>query len=340
MKFFYTLVLILVLFVATSAQERKQPVFVSTQWLSEHLQDPELVVLQVAFNRREYSVGHIPGARFLWFNWLAISTPDASTEMPSTEQVDTLLESFGITEKSTIVLCFGAQNVSTTTRMFLALSYFGFGNQTSVLDGGIEAWKRENRTISTETPVVRKTSLMLKTQTSVITDADWVKANIANSKVAIVDARTRSFYDGNGGGIVRQGHVKGAVSIPYNSLLDSTAKVLGVSRLQAVFDSMGVKKGMKVVSYCHVGQQATVVYSVAQLLGYDAAVYDGSFEDWNVRGDDYPVEKPAPPGEDQSAAVPGKKYVCPPCGSTCDRQEYTKPGSCSVCGMALIEKQS
>jgi hypothetical protein len=29
------------------------------------------------------------------------------------------------------------------------------------------------------------------------------------------------------------------------------------------------------------------------MLGYDAAVYDGCFEDWNVRGEEYPVEKPS-----------------------------------------------
>lgn len=340
MKFLNAFILSLAVLASTSAQERKQPVFVSAQWLSNHLKDPDLVVLHVAFNRHEYSVGHIPGARFLWYNWLAVSTPDASTEMPPVEQVDTLLESYGISEKSTIVLCFGGNNVSTTTRMFLALNYFGFGNQTSILDGGFEAWKRENRTIATETPVARKTSLTLKPQPSVITDADWIKSNLSNSGVAIVDARTRTFYDGNGGGIVRQGHIKGAMNIPFSSVLDSTNKLLSLSRLQFMFDSVGVKKGRKVVSYCHVGQQATVIFSVAKMLGYDAAVYDGSFEDWNVRGDDYPVEKLAPPGKDHSAAVSGKKFVCPPCGSTCDRQEHTKPGSCASCGMILIEKKS
>ncbi|MBI4427816.1 MAG: sulfurtransferase [Ignavibacteriales bacterium] len=304
------------------------------------MKDPDVVVLHVAFNRREYSVGHIPGARFLWYNWLAVSTPDASTEMPPAEQADTLMESFGITDKSTIVLCFGGNNVSTTTRMFLALSYFGFGNQTSVLDGGFETWKKENRPVSTETPMVKRTTLKLSMQPSVITDADWIKSNLTNVSVAVVDARTRIFYEGNGGGIVRQGHIKGAVNIPFNSVLDTSSKLLNKERLQHIFDSVGVKKGMKVVSYCHVGQQATVIYSVARMLGYDAAVYDGSFEDWNVRSDDYPVEKPAPPEVDHSAEVSGKKYICPPCGGTCDRQEYSKPGSCPACTMTLIEKKS
>ena len=334
-----TLLLSLILAVPVLAQERMQPVYVSTEWLSEHLKDPATVVLQVGFSRAEYSLGHIPGARFLWYNWLAESTPDASTEMPSVHQADTLFEAFGITKNSQIVLCFNAANVTITTRMFLALSYFGLGNQTSILDGGFETWKKENRPISKEAAVVKRTSLTLKTKPSVITDADWVKANLTNPHVAIVDARSKNFYDGSGGGISRQGHIKGAKSIPFTTLYDSTNKILSLAALQKIFDDAGIKKGTKVVSYCHVGQQATSVYSAALQLGYDAAVYDGSFEDWNVRGDDYPVEKPEPPKPDPATPAHAAKYICPPCGSTCDKQEFDKAGSCPTCGMALVEKK-
>ena len=334
-----TLLLVILLAVPLSAQESTQPVYVSTGWLADHLTEPNTVVLHVAFSRPEYSAGHIPGARFLWYNWLAESTPEASTEMPPVKKADTLFESLGLTNDSRIVLCFGGANVSTTTRIFLALSYFGFGNHTSVLDGGFEAWKKENQPTSKETPVVKRTSLSLKPNPSVITNADWVKANLANPQVAIVDARSKNFYDGNGGGISRQGHIKGARSIPFTTLYDSTNRLLPVSELQKIFDDAGIKKGTKVVSYCHVGQQATTVYSAALQLGYDAAVYDGSFEDWNVRGDDYPVEKPEPPKPDQSPSAHAVKYVCPPCGSPCDKQEFDKPGTCPTCSMTLVEKK-
>jgi thiosulfate/3-mercaptopyruvate sulfurtransferase len=52
----------------------------------------------------------------------------------------------------------------------------------------------------------------------------------------------------------------------------------------------GAKPGDRVVSYCHIGQQATVVYFAARYLGYDARLFDGSFEDWNAHTD-WPVEK-------------------------------------------------
>jgi rhodanese-related sulfurtransferase len=35
-----------------------------------------------------------------------------------------------------------------------------------------------------------------------------------------------------------------------------------------------------------------------------------------------------------------KEYVCTPCGSDCDHHVYDKPGTCSECGMPLVEKST
>jgi thiosulfate/3-mercaptopyruvate sulfurtransferase len=280
--------------ISLQSTERTMPFFVSTQWLSDHLNDKDLVVLQVGFSRNEYKYAHLPTARFLWFNYLAPSNPDLSTEMPSIEEGKKVLEDLGVEQNSRIVLVFAGQNVTTTTRMVLALSYFGFADQTTFLDGGLEMWKSEGRPISKEIPAVAKTKLNIKTDPSVITDADWVKQNLSTPGVIIVDARTKNFFDGNGGGVARQGHIKGAKSIPYSMMMDTTNRIKSKKELQAIFDSAGVAKGNTVVTYCHVGQQATLVYYAAKYLGYNAKVYDGCFEDWNVRDDSYPVEKLEP----------------------------------------------
>lgn len=275
----------------TAFAERSIPFFVSTQWLSDHLKDKDIVVLQVGFSRNEYKYAHIPGARFVWFNSLVVSNPDLNTEMPTLEEGKKIFEELGITSDSKIVVVFAGQNVTTTTRIVLTLHYFGLGEQTSLLDGGLELWKSEGRTISKETPVIKKTNLTLHIDPSVITDADWVKEHLASQNITIVDARSKNFYDGNGGGIARQGHIKGAKSLPFSTIVDSTNKIKTVAELQKLFDDAGIPKGNTVVTYCHVGQQATLVYYAAKYLGYNAKVYDGCFEDWNVRDDSYPVEK-------------------------------------------------
>lgn len=273
------------------SSEREIPYFVSTQWLADHANDSDLVILQTAFTRKEYEVAHIPGTRFLWFRWLAIDTPDLSTEMPDISSAKNILEELGISRNSKIVIVFTKGSVTSTTRMLLALSYFGFGNQTAVLDGGLDAWKAEGRPISKETPVVKRTSLTLSLHPEIITNAEWVKSRLHSDRVKIIDARSKNFYDGNGGGVLRTGHIRGAKNLPFTSIVDSTNRVLPVPALKKLFDAAGVIPGDTVVTYCHIGQQATLVYTAARLLGFEAIVYDGCFEDWNVRDDDYPVEK-------------------------------------------------
>lgn len=291
MKHLLAFVVAILLFSTFAEAERSLPYTVSTQWLSEHLQDKNLVVLQVAFSRKEYEYGHIPGARFLWFEWLAPSTPELSTEMPTVEEGKRILEELGVTNDSKIVVVFNGGSVTIGTRMVLALTYFGFGERTALLDGGLALWKSEGKTISRETPLIKRSTLTVETHPKVVTYAEWVKAHLTSPDVAIVDARSKTFYDGNGGGIARQGHIKGAKSIPYSTIVDSTNKVKSIPELQKIFTDAGISPGTTVVTYCHVGQQATLVYYAARMLGYDAIVYDGCFEDWNVRDESFPVER-------------------------------------------------
>ena len=77
---------------------------VSTQWLSEHLNDPSVVVVHLSNARRDYTSGHIPGARFLWVNDIAPSTPDLNTELPKLATLDSLLESLGVSDNTRVVV--------------------------------------------------------------------------------------------------------------------------------------------------------------------------------------------------------------------------------------------
>ena len=52
-----------------------------------------------------------------------------------------------------------------------------------------------------------------------------------------------------------------------------------------MFAGAGIGAGQQVVSYCHIGQQATVVYFVARYLGHDARLFDGSWEEWGAHSE-------------------------------------------------------
>ena len=89
----------------------------------------------------------------------------------------------------------------------------------------------------------------------------------------------------------RGGHIPGAKNIPFSSLVDDTSnKFKSPDALRALFNTAGVKQGDSVATYCHIGQQASLLYFVARYLGYDTHLYDGSFEDWSRRPE-LPVER-------------------------------------------------
>ena len=263
---------------------------VSTQWLADHLNDPNLVVIHLAGMRRDYTNGHIPGARFLWFNDVAPSNPDLNTELPTVAKLDSLFESLGVSDNSRVVIY--AQTVSPlVARVFMTLEYLGAGDRAALLDGGLTTWKAEGRAVSTEAPKITRGKFTPRVHADAIVDANFVKANITTPGIRILDARTPNFYTGEGGGGPRPGHVEGAKNIPFTTLTDSTGKLKDRATIAAMFTAAGVQPTDRVVTYCHVGQQASLLFLAARYAGLKASLYDGSFEDWSSR-DDTPIVGP------------------------------------------------
>jgi len=274
------------------AQPTTQTVFVTTSWLVEHHNDPSLVILNVAPIRRDYTRGHIPGARFLWTGWMYQSNPELSSELLPIAQMDSTLQSLGVSNDSRIILCGFGGNVNPVARIFVTLDYLGMGDRTSILDGGFDAWKAEGKIVSTELPVFQHGSFTPKLNSHAIVDAEFVKASLHKPDVSIIDARAPQFYNGsNSGGYARAGAIPTAKNIFAGSLVDSTNKMIPMARIAEKFDSAGVKKGNDVITYCHSGVSGCLVYIAARSLGYTPHLYDGSFEDWSGR-EDLPIALP------------------------------------------------
>ena len=279
---------------ASQAQAaRFESPIVSTQWLAEHLNDPNVVVLHLASIRRDYTAGHIPGARFLWFNDVAPSTPDLNTELPSVAHLDSLFESLGVSDNSQVVI-YGQTITPIVARVFMTLDYLGAGDRAAVLDGGLAAWKADGRPVSTETPKVTRGKFTPHVHSDAVVNADFVKANIDKPGIRILDARTPNFYTGEGGGGPRPGHVTSAQNIPFTTLTDSAGKMKDRSTIAGLFTAAGVQPTDRVVTYCHVGQQASLLFLAAKYVGIKPSLYDGSFEDWSSRNDT-PILGPVKP---------------------------------------------
>jgi len=269
-----------------------ESLIVSTDWLAKHLNDDSLVLLQVG-DKKEFDEAHIPGAQFIQLQ--DISTPRGQgliLELPSVDQLKTTFEKLGVTNNSRIIVYFGKDWVTPTARVFMTLDYLGLGERTSILDGGLPAWRAENRPVTAEVREVKPGTFTPHPNSKLVVDAAWVSANLKKPGVAIVDARAAKFYTGEDAGqMPRGGHIPGARSIPFATVVeDKTNKFKNADALRTLFATAGIKENDSIATYCHIGQQASLLYFVARYLGFDAHLYDGSFQDWSQRSE-LPVEK-------------------------------------------------
>jgi thiosulfate/3-mercaptopyruvate sulfurtransferase len=257
--------------------------------LNSELRDPRLVLLQVG-PREDYDAGHIAGARFLEMHNLAEPRRQGalSLELPDESTLRRQLESLGISDQSRIVVVFGSDWLSPSTRIAWTLQAAGLGAQTRFLDGGSRAWKRAGLPLTTAAPpAATPGKLTLVANRSVVVDHRWVQARAKSPGIRLIDARSPMFYEGPGrevqGRREEAGHVAGAANIPFNSLGDDSLNFLPIDELRRRFAAAGVQPGDTVAAYCHIGQQATVVLFGARLLGHHVRLYDGSMDDWKTR---------------------------------------------------------
>jgi thiosulfate/3-mercaptopyruvate sulfurtransferase len=298
-KTFVGLIAIAVLLVSLTTSPAQTNVrdsmIVSTDWLARHLKDDGLVLLQVG-DRKEYDAAHIQGAQYIQTS--DISTPRGQgliLELPPVDQLQATFDKLGITDKSRIIVYFGNDWVTPTSRVYFTLDFLGLGDRTSILDGGLPAWIAEKRPVTTEVIAPKPGSFTPHPNSKLVVDAAWVSGNINKAGVAILDARDAKFYTGaEAGNMPRAGHIPSAKSIPFSTLVTDSNKFKSPEALRTFFNAAGVKPKDSIATYCHIGQQASLLYFVARYLGYDAHLYDGSFQDWSNRSD-LPVEKSAAP---------------------------------------------
>ncbi len=101
-----------------------------------------------------------------------------------------------------------------------------------------------------------------------------------------------------------QGHIRGAVDLPYTDLLimddqtqditgdgvvdqnDASFKFRSPAELADIFAQKGYKEGDEIVTYCRTGRKATVTAIAAYAaLNYPVRMYDGSWIQWGEMAD-------------------------------------------------------
>lgn len=258
-----------------------RPLIVDGDWLAAHLTDARQVIVHAAAARAEYDAGHVPGARLLLFSSYAPTLEGLSSQMPPVAVLDSVLESIGVNDGDRLVIYGQPLQMA---RLLVTLEYLGLKGRVSVLDGGIDAWRDAGRPVSREAPAIARGTFTPTVDARVVADIDWVSANTSTPGVAILDARAPEFYLGvSPGQMPRAGHIPGARNVPFSALTTELTQLREGPKLSRLFSAAGVKAGDTLVTYCHIGMQASLLYLAARRQGYEVRIFDGSFEEWSKR---------------------------------------------------------
>jgi thiosulfate/3-mercaptopyruvate sulfurtransferase len=282
---------------------------VSTAWLAEHLDDPDLLVLDCTVylrppaadaprqayvqesGRANWEAGHIPGSGFADLT-TELSDREARLPftMPSAAAFVEAMGRLGVGDGQRVV-CYDANMSMWAARVWWMLRAMGFDN-AAVLDGGLKKWKAEGRPLSTDVSAPRPAAFTARPRPDLIATKADVLAAIDDGGACIVNALTAAQHRGETGATYgRAGRIARSVNVPAQEIIDrETGTYLPAETLRARFAEVGATAAPRVITYCGGGIAATSDALVLTLLGHNnVAVYDGSMSEW-ARDPDAPME--------------------------------------------------
>lgn len=285
----------------SAAAEVNRDMLVSTEWLAQHLNDSSVVVLCIAANRDFYLSGHIPGSRLVMLSDLVVSR-GVPNELPPAEALARAFEAAGVTDGGRVIL-YGEHSGLLAARAYWTLDYLGIGGQAALLDGGLEKWKAEGRPLSRDDVQPNPGTLKTYPNPDVLVSVKDLEELLKKVPFpsALIDARPAEEFNGSklSENVTKAGHIPQARGLYWMRNIESAENPVlrPESELRQMYADAGASQGKRVITYCRTGMQSSFDYFVAKYLGYDAAVYDGSFYEWSRQN--LPVEGEKAPPQDK-----------------------------------------
>jgi len=270
---------------------------VSANWLREHLDAPNLIVLDASLPKAgmgedTLSSSLIEGARYMDLKnrWAQKDAkfPNTMLDAAGFEQV---AQKLGIDNTSALVF-YDQHGIYSSARGWYMFRAMGHDN-VAVLDGGLPAWEQAGYPVMPKKDYEGRTGdFKARFDSDYFKDHEEVYAELKDFSRQVLDARAAERFQGLAAEPregLRSGHISGSKSLPYAQLLQG-GKMKDKNALEALFQETS-KTNQSLVFSCGSGITACVLALGAELTGRSGySVYDGSWTEWGSL-QDLPVEK-------------------------------------------------
>ena len=274
----------------------KPDVLVETDWLEEHLDDPDVRTIEVDEDSAAYEKGHIEGA--VGWNWTTDLHTKVGRDYVSRDELAGLLSAAGVGPDTTVVL-YGGNNNWFAAYAYWILKLRGF-DHVKLLNGGRKKWELESRELTQDVASQEPTGIALDgpERGEIRALRDDVLAKLGDAR--FVDVRSPEEYRGEKlapDHLPQEqaqvpGHIPGAANVPWVKAANDDGTFRSADELKALYDAEGVSGDGEVIAYCRIGERSSHTwFALTELLGYgNVKNYDGSWTEYgSLVG--VPVEK-------------------------------------------------
>jgi thiosulfate/3-mercaptopyruvate sulfurtransferase len=271
-------------------------VLVDTDWLAEHLEDPNIRVIEVDEDTTAYEKGHISNA--LAWNWTTDLHAETGRDYVDQEGLSKLLQQAGVGPDTSVIL-YGGNNNWFAAYGYWILKYLGFDN-VKLLNGGRKKWELESRELTQDSPKFESTGFSVTGAVNKAIRSLRDEVLSKQGKASLIDVRSPEEFRGEKlapDHLPQEqaqvpGHIPGAANIPWGKAANEDGTFKSADELTALYGGEGVTSDKEVIAYCRIGERSSHTwFALHELLGWDNVKnYDGSWTEYgSLVG--VPVEK-------------------------------------------------
>jgi thiosulfate/3-mercaptopyruvate sulfurtransferase len=268
----------------------RESALVTADWVEEHLDDPNVVLIEVDEDTEAYVGGHIPGA--IRLDWNKDLKDGVRHDFISKERLEELLSSKGVANDNTIVL-YGGNNNWFAAYAYWFLVYHGH-DDIRLLDGGRKKWELDARELTKDVPERPSTDYKAKDGDEAIRAYRDEVVDAIGAK-NLIDVRSPDEYAGRllaPAHLPQEqaqipGHVPTAISVPWSKTANDDGTFRSDDELNEIYGEAGFDFGKETIAYCRIGERSSHTWFVLkEILGHSSVKnYDGSWTEYgSLRG--------------------------------------------------------